>query len=115
MMSGINLDRSPSGVRSHAIFCCGCLCLVHKTCSDIKDPGYHDSGFMCVNYLKTARPFDGRTVKELKVDAVPDICYLGDMLSSGGGCELLLLLLLLMMMMQKPYSHRIDTHIRTFV
>ena len=34
-----------------------------------------------------------RTVKEVKVDdekleAVPEFCYLGDMLSAGGGCEL---------------------------
>ena len=43
--------------------------------------------------LGTARPIDGRTVKEVKVDdekleAVPEFCYLGDMLSAGGGCEL---------------------------
>ena len=40
-----------------------------------------------------AQPIDGRTVKEVKVDdekleAVPEFCYLGDMLSAGGGCEL---------------------------
>ena len=40
-----------------------------------------------------ARPIDGRLVKEVQVDdetveAVPEFCYLGDMLSAGGGCEL---------------------------
>ena len=27
-------------------------------------------------------------MKEVQVDAVPEFCYLGDMLSAGGGCEL---------------------------
>ena len=43
--------------------------------------------------MGTAQPIDGRTVKEVKVDdekleAVPEFCYLGYMLSAGGGCEL---------------------------
>ena len=43
--------------------------------------------------LGTARPIDGRTVKEVKVDdekldAFPELCYLGDMISAGDGCEL---------------------------
>ena len=38
-------------------------------------------------------PNDGRTVKEVEVDdekleAVPEFCYLEDMLSAGGGCKL---------------------------
>ena len=41
----------------------------------------------------TAQPIDGRIIKEVEVDdekleAVPEFCYLGDMLSAGGGCEL---------------------------
>ena len=48
------------------------------------------AGYIC---LGTARPIDGRTAKEVKVDdkkleAVPEFCYVGDMLSAGGGCEL---------------------------
>ena len=40
-----------------------------------------------------ARPIDGKIVKEMKVDdeklqAVPEFCYLGDMLSAGNSCEL---------------------------
>ena len=27
-------------------------------------------------------------VDDKKVEAVPEFCYLGDMLSAGGGCEL---------------------------
>ena len=47
---------------------------------------------MCLHSLKNGT-IDGRTVKELKVDdekleAGPEFCYLGDMLSAGGGCEL---------------------------
>ena len=49
--------------------------------------------FSCARCLNTARTFDGRMIKEVEVDdekleAVPEFCYLGDMLSAGGGCEL---------------------------
>ena len=81
------------GVGSNAIFCGGCLCWIHKKCSGIKGPLRPDPDFMCARCLGKARPIDGRTVKEVKVDdekleAVPEFCYLGDMLSAGGGCEL---------------------------
>ena len=51
------------------------------------------SDFRCARCLGKTRSIDGRTVKEVKVDdekleAVPEFCYLGDMLSAGGGCEL---------------------------
>ena len=42
--------------------------------------------------LIKALPIDGRTMKEeVKINdkmlkAVPEFCYLGDMLSAGGGC-----------------------------
>ena len=49
----------------------------------------------CAVILITAvlAAIDGRLVKEVLVDgekvgAVPEFCYLGDMLSAGGGCEL---------------------------
>ena len=47
----------------------------------------------CAGCLGKACPIDGRLVKEVlvdgeKVEAVPEFCYLGDMLSAGGGCEL---------------------------
>ena len=46
-----------------------------------------------ISDVLAARPIDGRLVKEVQVDdetveAVPEFCYLGDMLSAGGGCEL---------------------------
>ena len=64
-----------------------------KKCSGIKGPLRPDPDFRCARCLGKARPIDGRTVKEVKVDdekleAVPEFCYLGDMLSAGGGCEL---------------------------
>ena len=52
-----------------------------------------DPDFRCAHCLGKARPIDGRLVKEdqvndEKVEAVPEFCYLGDMLYAGGGCEL---------------------------
>ena len=104
MASGMNLDllkksgKDPcgvcqTGVGSNSIFCGGCLCWIHKKCSGIKGPLRPDPDFRCTWCLGTARPIDGRTVKEVKVDdekleTVPEFCYLGDMLSAGGGCEL---------------------------
>ena len=43
--------------------------------------------------LGTARAIDEREVSEVevgneKLEVVPELCYLGDMLSAGGGCEL---------------------------
>ena len=51
------------------------------------------SNFGCTRCLGTARPIDGKLVKEVmigdaKLEVVPDFCYLEDMLSAGGGCEL---------------------------
>ena len=96
MASGMNLDllkksgKDPcgvcqTGVGSSSIFCGGCLCWIHKNCSGIKGPLRSDPDFRCTRCLRTAWPIDGRTVKEVKVDdekleAVPEFCYLGDML-----------------------------------
>ena len=104
MVSGPNLDllkksgKDPfgvcqTGVGTNAIFCGGCLSWIHKKCSGIKGPLRPDPDFRCVRCLRKARPIDGRLVKEVQVDdetveAVPEFCYLGDMLSVGGGCEL---------------------------
>ena len=76
-----------------AIFCGACLSWIHKKCSGIKGPLCPDPDFRCARCLGKARPIDGRLVKEVQVDdetveAVPEFCYLGDMLSAGGGCEL---------------------------
>ena len=65
----------------------------HKRCIGIKGPLRPDSDFSCAGCLGKARPIDGRLVKEVlvdkeKVEAVPEFCYLEDMLSAGGGCEL---------------------------
>ena len=62
-------------------------------CDGIKGSLRRDPDFSCAGCLGMARPLDGRLVKELLVDdetveAVPEFCYLGDMLSAGGGCEL---------------------------
>ena len=64
-----------------------------KKCSSIKGPLRPDPDFRWARCLGTALPVDGRTVKEVKVDdekleAVPQFCYLGDMLFAGGSCEL---------------------------
>ena len=104
MASGMNLDLlkksgkdscgvCQTGVGSNSIFCGGCLWWLHKKCSGIKSPLRPDPDFRCTRCLGTARPIDGRTVKEVKVDdekleVVPEFCYLGDMLSAGDGCEL---------------------------
>ena len=52
-----------------------------------------DSVFMCARCLGTARAIDERQSLEVeveneKLEVVPEICYLEDMLSAGGGCEL---------------------------
>ena len=101
MVSGMNLDllkkagKDPCGVcqTGVGIFCGGCLCWIHKKCSAIIGLLRPDPDFKCPRCLGTARPIDGRTVKEVKVDdekldAFPELCYLGDMISAGGGCEL---------------------------
>ena len=82
-----------TGVGRNAIFCGGCLSWIHKKCSGIKGPLRPDPDFRCARCQGKARPIDGRLVKEVQVDdetveAVPEFCYLGDMLSAGDGCEL---------------------------
>ena len=104
MVSGTDLDllkksgKDPCGVcqkglGSIAIFCGGSMCWIHKKCSGIKGPLRPNPDFRCVRCLGTARSIDGRIIKEVEVDderfeAVPEFCYLGDMLFAGGGCEL---------------------------
>ena len=82
-----------AGVGRNAIQCGDCRQWVHKKCSGIKGPLTSDLNFRCARCLGTARPVDGRLVKEVmigeeKLEVVPEFCYLGDMLSAGGGCEL---------------------------
>ena len=103
-VSGIILDllkksgMDPCGVcqprvGNNAIFCGGCFCWIHKKCSGIKGPMCPDTDFRCARCLGTAWPIDGRTVMEMKADeAIPEFCYLRDMLSAGGGCELTLVI-----------------------
>ena len=104
MVSGLNLNLlkknlericgvCQTGVGRNAVFCGGCLSWIHKKCSGINGSLRHDHDFSCAGYLGKARPIDGRLVKEVLVDdetveAVPEFCYLGDMLSAYGGCEL---------------------------
>ena len=105
MESGIYLDvltksgKYPCGVclsgvgSTNAILCGGCERWVHKKCSGIKGRLLPDSDFRCARCLGTARAFDERESLEVevgneKLEDVPEFCYLGDMLSSGGGCEL---------------------------
>ena len=62
-------------------------------CWGIKGSLRRVSDFSCADCLEKLHPIDGRQVKEVlvedeKVEAVPEFCYLGDMLSAGGGCEL---------------------------
>ena len=69
------------------------MCWIHKKCSGIKGPLRPNPDFRCARCLGTARPIDGRMIKEVEVDdekleAVPEFCYLEDMLSAGSGCEL---------------------------
>ena len=66
---------------------------IHKKCSGIKGSLRRDPDFSCAACLGKARPIDGRLVKEVlvddeKVEAVPEFCYLGDMLSADRGCVL---------------------------
>ena len=92
-----NLERihgvCQTGVGRNGVFCGGCLSWIHKKCSGIKGSLHRDHDFSCAGCLGKARSIDGRLVKEVLVDdetveAVPEFCYLGDMLSAGGGCEL---------------------------
>ena len=103
MVSGLNLNLlknlericgvCQTGIGRNAVFCGGCLSWIHKKCSGIKGSLRRDHDFSCAGCLGKARPIDGRLVKEVLVDdetveAVPEFCYLGDVLSAGGGCEL---------------------------
>ena len=104
MVSGSNLDVliksgkyscgvCQAGLGRNVIKCGGCRQWVHKKCSGIKGPLTSDLNFRCTRCLGTARPVDGRLVKEVmigdqKLEVVPEFCYLGDMLAAGGGCEL---------------------------
>ena len=52
-----------------------------------------DSEFRCAQCLGTARVIDEKKSLEVevgneKLEAVPEFCYLGDMLSAAGGCKL---------------------------
>ena len=103
MVSGSNFDvlkksgKYPcgvcqSGVGRNAIQCRGFRRWVHKKCSGINGPLTSDFNFRCARCLGTARPVDGRLVKEVmigneKFEVVPKFCYLG-MLSADGECEL---------------------------
>ena len=103
MVSGLNLDvlrkfsKYPcgvcqAGVGKNAIQCGGCRRWVHQKCSGIKGSLTSDLNFRCARCLGTARPVDGRLVKEVmigneKQEVVLELCYLGDKLSAGGGCE----------------------------
>ena len=94
MVSGSNLDvlrksgKYPcgvcqAGVGRNDIQCRGCRQWVHKKCSGIKGPLTSDLNFRCARCLGTARPVDGRLVKEVmigdeKLEVVPEFCYLGD-------------------------------------
>ena len=105
MESGINLDvlkksgKYPcgnclTGVGStNAILCDDGERWVNKKCSGIKGRLLPDCVFRCAQCLGTARAIDERQSLEVeagneKLEVVPEICYLGDMLSAGGGCEL---------------------------
>ena len=80
------------GVARNSIYCGRCLCWVHKRCSGIEGVLKPDPNYICPRCKGTARPIDGRPIKEVpvgehKLEVVTEFCYLGDMLSSGGGCE----------------------------
>ena len=71
------------GVGSNAISCGGCLFLIHKKCNGIKGPLGPDPGFSCARCLGTARPMNGRTVKEVTVDKEKLETVSRDLLSRG--------------------------------
>ena len=64
-----------------------------RNAMESKAPCARDPNFSCAGCIGKARTIDGRLGKEVlvddeKVEAVPEFCYLGSMLSVGGGCEL---------------------------
>ena len=66
---------------------------MNKKCCGIKGHLGHDLEFRCARCLETPWAIDEREDKEVvveneKLEVVPNFCYLGDMLSTGGGCEL---------------------------
>ena len=76
-----------------AIFCGSCLGWLQKEYSGNKGLLRPEPDLYYAPCLETARPIDGRIVKEMnvndqKLEAVQEFCYLKDMLSAGGGCEL---------------------------
>jgi exonuclease III len=81
------------GTGNNSIICNTCSRWVHKKCSGLQGTLKPDPSFICPRCQGTSRPVDGRPareveVKEEKLEAVADFCYLGDALSAGGGCEL---------------------------
>ena len=80
-----------TGVGANSILCTECKLWVHKKCSGIKRTLGPDPSYRCLRCRGLARPIDGRPLESVdvdgsKLDVVPEFCYLGDMLSSGGGC-----------------------------
>ena len=55
-----------TGVGSNNIFCNGCKHWVHKKCSGLK-PFKKDPDYRCTQCQGTARPLDGRPLKEVQV------------------------------------------------
>ena len=65
---------------------------MHKKCKGIKGRLPPESEFRCARCLGTARAIDERQsleveVGNVKLEVVPEFCYLGDMLSAGGGAS----------------------------
>ena len=81
-----------TGVGANSILRTKCKKWVHKKCSGIKRVLSSDPSYQCLCCRGLARPIDGRPLTSVdvdgsKLDVVPEFCYLGDMLSSGGGCD----------------------------
>ena len=80
------------GVGNNSIECLQCKLWVHKRCSGITGRLVNIRNYIWPRCKGNSRPIDGRPMTQVdvegtKLDVEDTLCYLGDMLSSGGGCD----------------------------
>ena len=79
-----------SGVGANSIQCTSCSLWVHKRCSDIRGRLQSVVGFICKKCATPTEPAihipDKIHIGTDEFEAVPNFCYLGDVLGQSGGC-----------------------------
>ena len=78
------------GVGSNSILCKSCNCWVHKRCSGIRGrlqvvPDFECA--VCAGKQVTPARVERFVYRDISLECVDKLCYLGDMISAGGGVE----------------------------